>query len=259
MRFLLLIFMLITPLAYAGPNEVAATIGERIYVNETGGVKEKLISWNEGEEFLSLGIGHFIWYPQGTKTKVYKETFPKLLTFLQTKGIKLPYWLQKRRAAPWKCREDFLNQRHSKKFEELRQLLLRTIDLQTAFIFSHFEREVQNLLNSLPPDEKTAMELQLKRMTSSYEGLFALVDYTNFKGIGTLSSERYKQEGWGLAHVLQKMSGDEEGPVAVSEFVAAAKSVLQRRVANAPKERREERWLKGWENRLDGYLKPFEE
>ena len=35
---------------------------------------------------------------------------------------------------------------------------------------------------------------------------------------------------------------------------SAAKATLERRVANAPIERREQRWLKGWHNRIDTYL-----
>lgn len=40
-------------------------IGERVFENECASREESLIDWNEGEDFLSLGIGHFIWYPRG--------------------------------------------------------------------------------------------------------------------------------------------------------------------------------------------------
>ena len=39
-----------------------------------------------------------------------------------------------------------------------------------------------------------------------------------------------------------------------SEFVSAAKTVLTERVQHAPPERHEERWLKGWLNRIDTYV-----
>ena len=37
-------------------------IGEKIFRNEAAGKKENLVYWNSGENFPSLGIGHFIWY-----------------------------------------------------------------------------------------------------------------------------------------------------------------------------------------------------
>jgi hypothetical protein len=82
-------------------------------------------------------------------------------------------------------------------------------------------------------------------------GPFALVDYVNFKGEGTLESERYKGEGWGLLQVLEAMR---EGPALV-EFQRAAESLLSRRVKNSPPGRRrgESRWLPGWKNRIRTY------
>ena len=47
-------------------------IGERVFENECASRDESLIKWNEGEEFLSLGIGHFIWYPRGKKGHTQK-------------------------------------------------------------------------------------------------------------------------------------------------------------------------------------------
>jgi hypothetical protein len=38
-------------------------IGNRIWQNECGGTLAGLTSWNTGENFASLGIGHFIWDP----------------------------------------------------------------------------------------------------------------------------------------------------------------------------------------------------
>jgi hypothetical protein len=38
-------------------------------------------------------------------------------------------------------------------------------------------------------------------------------------------------------------------------FASSAKAVLARRVQNAPAARKEQRWLTGWHNRCDGYLR----
>ena len=63
-------------------------IGKLIWLNECNGSKEGLVSWNKGEKFASLGIGHFTWYPQHSSC-FSKETFPSLLLFLKKQGISL--------------------------------------------------------------------------------------------------------------------------------------------------------------------------
>src|SRR3989338_6301929 len=70
------------------PSEVQR-IGEKIFENECAKKEECLLEWNEGEEFLSLGIGHFIWYPQG-QTSPFEESFPKFLEYLKSTGQKIP-------------------------------------------------------------------------------------------------------------------------------------------------------------------------
>jgi len=87
------------------------------------------------------------------------------------------------------------------------------------------------------------------RIAAQPNGVYALVDYVNFKGEGTLVTERYKGEGWGLLQVLETMG---EGP-ALQEFSRAADKVLTRRVQNSPPERGEQRWLAGWRSRVRSY------
>lgn len=42
-------------------------VAEKIFKNEAGGKKEELVYWNSGEDFPSLGIGHFICINKGRK------------------------------------------------------------------------------------------------------------------------------------------------------------------------------------------------
>src|ERR1700720_3277507 len=56
----------------------AERIGRRLWENESGGTIAGLTAWNLGEDFASLGIGHFIWYPAG-KRGPFAESFPPLL------------------------------------------------------------------------------------------------------------------------------------------------------------------------------------
>ncbi|WP_295926226.1 hypothetical protein [uncultured Akkermansia sp.] len=84
-------------------------------------------------------------------------------------------------------------------------------------------------------------------------GMYALIDYVNFKGEGTNPAERYRGQGWGLMQVLEEMRPAAPGQPAAAEFAEAAKRVLQRRVDNSPVGRGEARWLAGWKNRCDSY------
>ncbi|MDG1976339.1 MAG: hypothetical protein P8I39_07365, partial [Akkermansiaceae bacterium] len=52
-----------------------SSIGQKIWQNESAGKVTGLTHWNDGEEFPSLGIGHFIWYPGGFNGR-WSETWP---------------------------------------------------------------------------------------------------------------------------------------------------------------------------------------
>lgn len=63
------IHVLLLSLCYSGKvfslsvsPENANKIGEKIWKNECAGSIEGLTNWKKGENFASLGIGHFIWY-----------------------------------------------------------------------------------------------------------------------------------------------------------------------------------------------------
>jgi hypothetical protein len=87
------------------------------------------------------------------------------------------------------------------------------------------------------------------------QGVYALVDYVNFKGEGLNPAERYQGRGWGLLQVLEEMKPVKAGPGAATEFSAAARRVLGRRIQLAP--RPESQWRAGWFSRCDSYARPF--
>ena len=64
----------------------ARAIAERVFRNETGGNVERLLWWNAGEAFPSLGIGHFIWYPDGVDGR-FQQSFPALVRFARARDI----------------------------------------------------------------------------------------------------------------------------------------------------------------------------
>jgi hypothetical protein len=225
-------------------------IGQRIWQNECKRSIDGLLSWNNGEEFISLGIGHFIWYPE-EKRGPFQETFPGLLQFLYENHVAVPSWMMAAHGCPWKTKKEFLENHADSKVQELRELLVSTVALQTQFILNRWKQAELCLADGLSEEQKTHILHQLISLKQAPNGYYALLDYLNFKGEGTNLQERYKGEGWGLLQVLELMPAQPSDPVAA--FVAAAKAALTRRVKNAPPERNEQRWLTGWFNRLDTY------
>ena len=230
-------------------SEDAHVIGEKIWKNECGGSLEGLTHWNKGENFASLGIGHFIWYPEGKK-ELYEDTFPQLLKFLESKGSPLPQWLKSVSGCPWKTREEFYDDIHSSRMLTLRDYLFITRNLQAEFIANQLESALPRMLVECSQGEKDHLTKIFFRLAQESRGLYAMIDYLNFKGLGA-SKERYKGQGWGLLQVLLRIPPHSES--VIEDFVESAKAVLTQRVQNSPKERNEERWIKGWFNRLNTY------
>ncbi len=249
MYWLASLFLIIAALS---PKQ-ALEIGVKVWQNECSGTHEGLTCWNEGEEFASLGIGHFIWYPS-RKSGPFVETFPELIQFFKTQGVDLPRWLEEARCCPWKTRAQFLRaaQLRSKQIVELRQLLQKTVPLQAQFLDLRLEKALPALLANGAEEKRTTIQARYERIRSHPNGIYVLLDYVNFKGYGTSKTECYNGWGWGLYQVLDNMSDQPDADVVV-EFVRSAKVILERRVQNAPSQRNEERYLKGWFHRLDTY------
>jgi hypothetical protein len=140
---------------------------------------------------------------------------------------------------------------------ELRQFLSRTIAQQLGFMAWRLAQALPEVVAHAAPHEQGRVRAQYQRVLRSSSGgvsaagVYALLDYVNFKGEGVEPGERYRGEGWGLLQVLQAMPGDPADPR--DAFADAAGIVLARRVANAPPERDEGRYLPGWLARLDTY------
>jgi hypothetical protein len=234
-------------------HQESLRIGRKIWQNECGGTIPGLTSWNAGEDFASLGIGHFIWYPAG-RDGPFEESFPQLLRYLQKRGAKLPAALLPNDVdCPWSSRAQFLAAAASPKMKSLRKFLADTIDLQTDFLVLRLREALPKMLAAAPASERSSVERQFNRVAQSAQGCYALIDYVNFKGEGVLATERYQGRGWGLLQVLEGMSGSGEGGAATREFADSAAAVLQERVANSPPARHESRWLRGWLSRVATY------
>jgi len=234
----------------------ALRIGKKIWQNECNGTVAGLTAWNEGEDFASLGIGHFIWYPQG-KRGPFEESFPKLISFMSSRGAKLPNLLlgAGELPCPWNSRAEFLQARQTTEMKQLRQFLIDTVDLQAEFMVNRLETALPKMLDEAGLADRENVRRQFERVASTPQGCYALVDYVNFKGEGVLHTERYRGQGWGLLQVLEGMTQSDRGGGAAEEFSHSARAVLTRRVQNAPAERNEARWLSGWIHRVNSYTR----
>jgi len=231
-------------------------LGEQIFRNECNSQTSCLTSWNAGEDFPSLGIGHFIWYQKGQE-EIFEETFPALLTFFEDKGIVLPEWLKASAAAenPWRDRDSFNQAQQSGRMKKLRDLLLLTAPLQAEFIVHRFNITRDRIVSSFESAEQARARQVIDQLVTIQPpyGQYALIDYLHFKGSGLNPAENYQGTGWGLKQVIKAMLGQQ---VSLETFARAATAVLDQRIENAPPARDESRWQAGWHNRIKTYLPP---
>ena len=233
-------------------------ISEKIYQNETSGNPKNLMFWSKNETFPSIGIGHFIWYPQG-QPKVFDETFPAMIDYYIANKVQIPIWLKAARTtgAPWRNRAIFERSRNDNQFQQLKILLLNTKALQTQFFFDRLHASIPEIVKNVAPQYRKHIVSNYNALATTKGGWYPLIDYINFKGKGIKSTERYNNQGWGLLQVLQNMRPVTAGPSALSEFSRSAKQVLERRVRNSPPAKNESRWMTGWANRTNGYATPI--
>ena len=230
-------------------------IGVKIWKNEAGGKVELLTHWNKGEDFGSFGIGHFIWYPSG-KRGPFTESFPAALAEIAASGQELPAWLKG--PCPWPDRDAFYADFQGPRLIELRALLARTVDVQALHAAHRLENALPAILAAAEPLEREKLKNRFDAVAAAPNGVYALVDYVNFKGEGVNPTERYAGLGWGLLQALELTADAPAGQPSIAAFAAGADAALTRRVANAPVERREREqgWLPGWRVRLKTYLSP---
>lgn len=237
--------------------EQAHEIGMKIWRNEAGGKVELLTHWNKDEDFASLGIGHFIWYVAGRPGR-FTESFPGLLEALEASGRTLPTWLQGRPSCPWPNRDAFYAEFQGPRMLELRGLLADTIDIQARYAAKRLEDALPKVLAAADPGVQSKLQSRFYAVAAAPNGVYALVDYVNFKGEGINPNERYDGLGWGLLQVLELMTDAPSGQPSVEAFARGADAALTRRVEHSPSDRREaeRKWLPSWRKRLATYTQP---
>ena len=232
-----------------------SAIGKKIWQNECGGTVDGLTTWNAGEEFPSMGIGHFIWYPAGFNGR-FEESFPQFIAFARQRGSQPPS-VALQRHSPWTSKSAFQSAFRGAEMSRLRSWLTNTVSLQTDFIITRSRGALPKLLAAAPASDRARLQANYNKVASTANGTYALIDYVNFKGDGTKTSERYNGKGWGLLQVLGNMKEVSSGRPAAAEFSASAKRMLDRRITNSPPARGESRWREGWHNRCNTYARPL--
>ena len=104
------LFASCAPAASAGRGNLSAAqkaaIGRKIWQNECAGSVDGLTTWNGGEEFPSLGIGHFIWYPAGFKGR-FEESWPQFIAFAKQAGCQAAGRWRWSAHSPWNTKAEF--------------------------------------------------------------------------------------------------------------------------------------------------------
>ena len=251
-------FLIATPLSAQDlvvSDSQTLSAGKHLWQNECDGKVAGLTSWNAGENFASLGIGHYIWYPDGQRG-AFEESFPELLRYLAHEQVALPPWLSTASACPWNSRAEFERDQSGTKLTELRAILAKTVALQARFSANRLQAALPKMLGAASAEQRPNIKNAFSLVARSPNGVYALVDYVNFKGEGSLESERYQGQGWGLLQVLAGMQLSPSalpGPQVTQEFAASAARALTKRVALSPSARGESRWLPGWKKRVQSY------
>lgn len=235
-------------------RESAVRIGIKIWYNECNGKIEGLTTWNKGEKFASLGIGHFNWYPND-RINSAKDGFPLLIKYMEHNGVTVPTWLQGENVppCPWKNREDFQAAQKTQKMQELRKFLVDTIPIQAQFMVYRLVVALPRLISTAPYAEREFIFDQFAALSDTPQGTYALVDYVNFKGEGAAGCLS-KKSGWGLLQVVQGMKLAPCGLNSLEAFVWSANQALTDRVRHASPTSHENKWLPGWRKRIYSYL-----
>jgi hypothetical protein len=208
-----------------------------------------MISWDE-RGFAYVGVCEAIWYPETPdKDKKFLGDWPAFCESLKEQGIDVPDLALA--PAPWHSQEelnadlenlnksdeeiadpDQINRKHQ--LSELVNFLKREDVIKSEYgsRVDRLEKAIDpnsesSILKDLPPGKAEIIKANfnlvahIKPDARRPVGLYALVDYCNFKGEGTAPAERYNTEPWGLGEVLFLMNDLRSDEKTLNDYVAA--------------------------------------
>ena len=171
-----------------------------------------------------------------------------MIRYYKEKNIELPSLFKDYTYCPWSNYDEFIKEKDNPKVLEAINFLDSTREVQGEFMINRLISSIDEIKKK--SNSPKVVQIHFENLLDT-GGIYPLLDYINFKGEGTLETERYNGYGWGVLQVLEEMQLGSNIPL--DEFKRSAKFVLKRRVENSPKNRNEKRWLKGWYNRIDTY------
>jgi hypothetical protein len=221
------------------------SLGYRMWNNYAGGTVDGLTKWDGSDadhQFMYLGIAQNIWLPEGSNS-LFQADWPTVAQRLEELGCKIKPWMLK--DCPWSTKEEFDEHFNGKKMTWLRTHLSKEkfVRAQAFCIAERLQRSIDpsspdSLLTGLTADQSALVQknFDLVAHCSDPLGIYALIDYVNFKGEGRLSgTEKFNGQGWGLLQVLLNMQAPAEGASdadVMKAFVQSAKFTLCQRVIN---------------------------
>lgn len=238
-------------------------IGDRIWQNQSGGSTNGITTWvQEGPyQYAEIGINQALWYDADNPAP-FREDWPDMALYLKKHGFPIQDWMLS--ACPWSNATDFAAAFDGDQLTLLRTMLSTddAVVAQTRFIAKRLDQSLPTMMALLPSDQATQLQNNFDLIAQQPLGFYALIDYVNFKGEGTCPTEQVNGQGWGLLQVLQEMQllhDQNQGTpgynaTPMEEFVAAAKTILQRRIDNSDPSLDLSQYWDGWCARLDTYL-----
>lgn len=246
------------------------SLGFRMWKNYAGGTLEGLTKWDESNadhQFMYLGIASNIWLPEGSSS-IFQADWPVVAQRLKDLGCKIKPWMLE--DCPWSSKEEFDADFDSKKMTWLRTHLSKKklVWAQAFYIAERLQRSMDpnspdSLLNGLTADQSALVQKNFNLVVhcTNPSGIYALIDYVNFKGEGRLDgAEKFNGQSWGLLQVLLNMQTPEEGAddaTIINAFFESAKVTLNNRIINQkiqdPNSNEQQYWNM-WVAHLSDYL-----
>ena len=132
--------------------------------------------------------------------------------------------------------------------------MVNTKVAQANYLIDNSKQSLQKIINAVPQDKRSHITKLISQLSNNLQGLYAIIDYLNFKGPGIGQHNDFEDEGWGLLQVLEKMNDVPASQEALEEFVRSAKIVLTHRAFITPNDKHQDKWLQGWLRRVDTYI-----
>ena len=148
-------------------REQLLSVADKIFKNETGGSINELVAWNDGENFPSLGIGHFTWFKASGGRSGFGDSLPEMVAYYRKQGIKLPKILEENRFSPWQSKSELMAKkaRGDKDIQELISFFDSTRDIQVMFIYERLKSSLDKMLNA--SSNKENLKNQFNRMVET--------------------------------------------------------------------------------------------